>query len=178
MEEERRCDNCGEIIGEDDDFLELDDGTILCEECREEYDECVMCGKICKIDDMFPWGDECRICESCLEEQCPSFDSEENEKETARAYEAMKARYLGRVSSQYADETVELTYDTDDPCVHYTLSVTFDDEGVITDISRLTAEMTLSEWVNGTDTREYPISEEDYDSLADNMFSDEGIFDD
>ena len=173
MDEEKRCDCCGEIIDEDDEYEVLEDGTTLCSSCFEnEYEECAMCGEIRHVDDMSWWGD-CRICSDCLEEQCPSFDGEENEKETAQAYEAMKAKYLGRKSARYADRTVTLTYDLDEPCVRYSLPVTFDKNGVITDIARLTARMILSEGITSSDTRPYAVDEEDYGWRVDAMFDDE-----
>lgn len=173
MDENRICDCCGEEINEEEeDFYELEDGTILCSSCYEnEYDECAMCGEIVRIDDMFPWGD-CRICPECMEEQCPSFDQEENEAETTQAYENMKAKYVGRKALEYQKGTFDFDYESDDPCVLYTLSVTFDDDGVITDISRLSAEMLISEDVKSSETRDYPISDDDYVGVVDKMFDD------
>ena len=82
----------------------------------------------------------------------------------------MKAKYIGRKALEYKSGTFDFDYDSDDPCVHYTLFVTFDDEGVITDISRLSAEMLLSEDVKSSTTRDYPISDDDYDWIVETLF--------
>ena len=167
---ELECSNCGELIEEGDEYEELEDGTILCEPCYEElYSECVICGEMKLADDMQPWGDY-PICPECLEEICPTFVRAENEKETTEAYESMKKRYIGRKVSNFEDVSCELEYDLDDPCVKYTMSVDMDEDGIITDISRLSAELLLSEWVNGSNWRPYPIKSDDYEDLVDSIF--------
>ena len=170
---ELKCADCGELIEEDNDYEELEDGTILCETCYEERYadcvECVICGEMKPADDMEPWG-EYYICPDCLEEKCPTFNEIENEKETTEAYESMKKRYIGRKVSNFEDVSCELEYDLDDPCVKYTMSVEMDEEGTITDISRLSAELLLSEWDTGSDWRPYPIERDDYEDLVDSIF--------
>ena len=172
------CSNCGEPIEEDEEYETLEDGSLLCSSCFDElYAQCVMCGKAVLRDDLKPWGDDL-ICPDCLEKECPSFDPKENEKETAAAYEAMKRKYIGRKVAKCKDAPSELEYDSSDPCVRYSLSVELDDEGRICDISRLTAELLLSEWENGSDWEPYRIDSDDYGWLVDSMFDEEYEFED
>ena len=177
MKKEKVCAHCGEPL-EEDESEQLEDGTLLCSYCYDElYAECEMCGKVVLRDDMLPWGD-CSICPECMEEQCPSFDEKENEKETANAYEAMKERYIGRKVVNYKNQTLQMTYELDDPCVTYSLYVVFDEEGIITELSKLSAEMLLSEWVNGSNWRPYAIRNDDYDWIVDDMFEEYVEFED
>lgn len=172
MKEPLICAECGEEIDEDSEYRELEDGTVLCEFCYDElYSECCICGKAVLADELLPWGDS-SICSECLEVICPEFDEDENETETTEAYQAMLCRYVGRIVSNSDDVDRELEYDLDDPCVKYRLSVDMDEDGRITGISRLTAELLLSEWVNGSDWRSYRIENDDYTDIVDAMLED------
>lgn len=54
------------------------------------------------------------------------------------------------------------------------LSVFYDYEDRISDISRLEAELVLSEWERGSTSRDYLISDDDYDWVVESMFDDYG----
>ncbi len=167
-EEKKICSECGEEI-EDDDYEVTEDGEILCGFCwSENYRECIMCGKATRISDMSYWGDEL-ICPECLEGECPTVDEEDQDRETDEAYRAMLARYVGRRASGYRGMSLRLTGEMPDEGITYSITVDFDDEGVIVDVSRLSAERVLSEWVNGSDVRSYPVYPDDYGELVDDM---------
>ena len=173
------CAECGEPIEENEEtegedgekgYVELEDGTILCECCYEEmYGTCEMCGAIVPRDELEFWGD-CRICAACMEAECPSVDEEKNEDETTPAYEAMRARYIGRKSTANRGRILDLTFEIEDSAITYSMTAEFDDDGVLVDVSRLSAEITLSEWERGSSTRAYRICPEDYGWIADDMF--------
>ena len=56
------CERCNTELEPDDDYVTLEDGTVLCQYCfDEEYTECDECGEITPIDDLLFWG-EIRIC--------------------------------------------------------------------------------------------------------------------
>ena len=97
MDEERICRQCGEPIdGDDEDAVQLEDDSWVCSNCYDEaYFTCDICGEITPIEAGAYWGDA-QICADCLEERCPSFDEQENLQETTAAYEALRARCLGR----------------------------------------------------------------------------------
>ena len=167
---EKICDCCGEIINEEEsEFYELEDGRIICETCFDyHFGKCEMCGKITEQDDLTFWGD-IRICSDCLEDECPSFDEEEQEEETREAYEAMLKRYVGRPVTLPDGENY-LSYSLEDPDqpVTYDFTVTVEN-GHIKDISRLTATLLLSESYTSHEDRPYPIDPFDYESIAEDM---------
>ena len=51
-----------------------------------------------------------------------------------------------------------------------------DADGVITDVSPLTAEILLSEGVTSSDWEDYPISSDDYEWFAEDMLKDSIYF--
>lgn len=180
MEDEKKavCMKCGrEIDPETDDYEEIADDCegeecgLLCEECMDKYAQCEMCGRLTLVEDLTYWGDV-QICPDCLDAECPgmNFDEEWNIEQTTEAYEAMKARYVGRKAENHAGETLEMTMELDEPCVTYSMEVTFDEDGVITDVSRLSAVVLLSEGCTSSDRRPYEIDEDDYEWVADDMF--------
>ncbi len=163
------CSECDEPIYEGDEYHQTDNGQLLCESCYNDmFAECEMCGNVVSDDELVFLGD-IRICPDCLEEQCPSFDEKQNKEETTEAYEAMLKRYIGRKSISFKGKTVDLSTGTSDSNVDYSLSVTVDENGIITDISRLSAEMLLSEGVKSSNWRPYAIDSDDYEYVVDNL---------
>ncbi len=165
MAEEKKCAICGDIIDEEDEdqeYQELDDGRIVCESCYEfSTKECDECGRRFPEDELEPWGDDMRLCPECFKEIFPDFDEEENREETKDAYEAMKARYIGRKLEDW--EELDIRTEMDDDSFSYSICIDIDDDNVITDISPLTCER--CQWIGIT--REswlpYPISASDYE---------------
>ena len=172
MDEERICCKCGEPIDEDDEgAVELEDGSWVCSCCFDEhYITCDICGEIVPAGDSAYWGDA-QICAACLEERCPSFDEQENLQETAAAYEACRAKYLGRtVAEQYRGQTVTVSWQfSDETDIDYELTVTVDDECRIADLSPIQAEMLLSEGISSSDRHPYPVCDDDYDYAGDEI---------
>ncbi len=162
-----KCVNCEGLFPKEE--LTEEDGEYYCEYCHGElFDECYMCGKIFPAEDMQYWGDVL-ICPECMEEQCPSFDEEENEKETTEAYEAMLKKYVGRKSTAYKGKEVDLSTGTSDSNTDYSITVTLDDDGIITDVSRLSAEMLLSESERSSEWRPLAIKPDDYEWMVDDL---------
>ena len=172
-EETLICSKCGEEISEDDEYETTEDGDILCQDCFEDlYSTCGLCGKVTLDDDLAWWGD-LRICPDCMEEKCPSFDEEDNLEETEEAYEEMKEKYLGLRVEKYRDKTITIDYIKDqytDFETNYSISVTFDNEGRISDISRLSASKCISESERYSDWRDCPVDDYDYSWTVDKMF--------
>ncbi len=171
--DELKCSHCGEPIEEEDESYQLEDGSVICSNCYDdEYSECELCGKITLIDDMTYWGD-CRICPDCLEDQCPAFDEEEVKKATAEAYEAFRNRTIGKKTAGLIEGENYLTYeDSSEPAISYEFFVTVDGDGIITDVTRLSAQMLLSEGATSSEWRPYPIDECDYSDIADEVLED------
>ena len=147
------------------------------EEYLEEYEDgdyarCEICEARVPEDELTWWGD-CRICPDCLDERVPSFDEEENEAETTEAYEEMLERVLGLQTKHLRVGENLLTYDAGDETAQvYSVTVTVDENGVITNVSRMTCEIQLSESTTSSDWRPYPIDGEDYDWIIDEMLED------
>ena len=168
----KKCEECENLFPEYDliDVEVHGEYKSYCESCHDRlFKGCDICGRSALEDDMVFWGD-CKICPDCLEERCPSFDEAENQKETTRAYEAFLKKYVGRKSLVKSNTTEDLECEVGDeaPCRYY-LSVTLDEKGVITDISRLTAKMLLSESLSSSDWRPYRIDDRDYTLFAEDM---------
>lgn len=167
------CSNCGDDIKPDEEYALLEDGTILCLGCYDSaFPECVFCGKRVSELDMEYWGD-CLCCPECYEGFNPSFDPEENEQETTEAYEAMLKKYIGRKSTTIRDDSVDLELEcTECGLVYYRLTVDIDEAGTIYGISRLTAEIELSESQKSSSWGNYIIRDEDYVDKVDKMMKD------
>ena len=172
-EDAKECSNCREIIETDEEYAIQEDETILCYRCySHQYPKCEFCGERIPEDDMKFWGD-CYCCPECYEGFNPSFDEEKNEKETTEAYEAMLKRYMGRKARFVRDDSVDLELETSDcGLVNYKMTVDIDEDGVIYDISRLTAEILLSESERSSDWGSYIIRNEDYKDKVDEMMLD------
>lgn len=158
------CSNCLTRIYPGDQYFMEDTGTIICSGCFDHaFPKCEFCGKRVPGDDMLFWGD-CYCCPDCYEDFNPSFDPEENERETTQAYEAMLKKYIGQKSKTIRNDNVELELENVD-CgyVIYRMNVDFDEEGIITDISRLTADILIGESQRSESWEEYIIRNEDYE---------------
>ena len=162
------CAECGEEIEEGADTYETDNG-IICESCfNDKYFICDLCDKVTPIDDMKYWGD-CRICPECLEEECPSFDQDENDKETDEAYKEALEEYIGRKTT-FSPGSHYLTYKfryTDN--TEYSINVTIDDENRISELTRLRAQTLVWESDTSSEWEDQPIDEGDYDWILPNM---------
>lgn len=167
------CSNCSDDIKPGDEYAVQEDGSLLCFDCYDfAYPKCEFCKKRVAEDDMKYWGD-CYCCPECYEGFNPSFDPDENEKETTEAYEAMLKRYIGKKSSSIRDKTVELETEYDDcGLVTYRMTVDIDEDGTIYEISRLTAEILLSETEKSSNWDSYMICNEDYVDKVDEMMLD------
>ncbi|MGN1021196.1 MAG: hypothetical protein ACI4O7_12585 [Aristaeellaceae bacterium] len=172
MDEERFCCECEAPIEEDDeDAVQLEDGSWVCSCCFDEYYiTCEICDAVVPVDDSAWWGDA-RICAACLEERCPSFDAQENLRETAAAYEAFKTRYLGRrVVEALRGKTGPVRWQlSDETEIRYEMTVTIDDDCRIADLSPIQAEMLLSEGFTSSDWRPYAVCDDDYDDAAEEI---------
>lgn len=176
FENTRECTNCGECFPEEEGILFR--GEWYCEYCYEELTApCDICGNIVLAEELCSWGDN-RICPDCMEERVPSFDKEQNAKETEPAYLALKQRYVGKRTEDLepGEHGFDCSITTDETDIRYYISVTVDADGVITDVSPLTAEILLSEGVTSSDWEDYPISSDDYEWFAEDMLQDSIYF--
>lgn len=164
------CSNCSDDIEHGDEYALFEDKTVLCLGCYDfAFPKCEFCGKRAPEDEMKYWGD-CHCCPECYEDFCPSFDSDENKEETTEAYEAMLKRYIGRKSRSIRHDCVTLQKEYYDcGLVTYRLDVDVDENGIIRDISRLTAEILLSENEKSSSWDDYIIRNEDYVDKVDRM---------
>ena len=164
-----RCAICGEELGEDDEKYETEEG-ILCQSCFDDkYTECEICGKVTPRDDLNWWG-ELQVCTECFEEHVPSFDLSENEEETEEAYQKMLKEYVGKQTTFTKAGEYPLECMTEYAgSVYYRSSVSVDERGLITDISRLTAEIEVAESERWSDMRPYPIDDDDYEYRIEEM---------
>ena len=170
MDKELICKECEEPIDEDDEPIELEDGSLICSECFDMYYfTCEMCETVHHVDDMKYWGD-CRVCPDCLDEQCPSCDVDDNEEETQDAYDALKNEYLGKKAKEvYRGKTVDFDWNTDmdgEYEISYHFQVTIDDNCRISDISRIKAETLLWESTTSSGYSAYPVNDYDYSDIA------------
>ena len=171
-ENDQECVNCGEIIADGEG--EMFRGEWYCDGCYDELTAtCDICGKTVLAEELRFWGDN-QICKDCMEERAPSFDKDENFKETEPAYLAMKQRYVGKKTEDLAQGEHGFSYSitTDETDICYNISVIIDSDGIITDVSPLTAEILLSEGTTSSEWEPYPIDSDDYDWLADEILQD------
>ncbi len=153
-------------------------GKYYCEDCYEtETFECESCGERFPIEEQKFWGDM-RICSECLEDFVPSFDQDENDEETEEAYESLRDTYIGLKTNDLSYGVHELEYidnDSDPAGIYYFISVTIDEHGTVTDISRLRASIALWESVNSSEWAPYPIDPDDYDDRVESIWEDNDI---
>ena len=171
MDEERICALCGEALSEEDEGHILQDGRMVCDDCFEyNCAACDKCGDYVEEDDLTYWGDDYRLCPSCFEEYFPPFDEEKNLEETREAYEGMLKRLVGKKTDQ-EEGIVEIETDMDEDSFRHSIEVTIDEDGRISDISRLTTLRCRSIGIKSEDWYDYPVDSSDYeeDGLAENI---------
>lgn len=172
------CADCGVELDDKTGRKKLEDGRIVCGDCFDNYGVCAGCERHVLEDSLEWWGD-CRLCPECMAEHVPSFDEEDNEEETAEEYEEMRERIIGRQTEDLEPGANDLTFDVGDETEQvYSLTVTVDENGIITDVSRLTCEILLSESITSSNWHPYPIDGEDYDWIVDEMLIDYLVDDD
>ncbi len=180
MEEERFCALCGEMLEEDDEGNYLKDGRLVCESCFDcNCGSCDYCGESFEEDDLTYWGDDLRLCPDCFAEEFPPFDEEKNNAETREAYEAMKKRLIGKKTDQ-EERTVEIATDMDEDSFRHFIDITIDENGRISNISRLTTQRCKSIGITSETWIDYPVDSSDYeeDGLAESLiFSEIEIID-
>ena len=160
MDEAKECALCGEEI-EDEEYHELPDGRIVCDYCYEnQMTECGECGERFPDDDLECWGDDFRLCPDCFRQYFPDFDQEENLKETAEAYEAMKRRHIGKKLDEYSETFIKT--DMDEDSFSYSIEIEVDKNHVITDISPLSIERCKSIGITSETWLPYPVSVDAY----------------
>ncbi len=60
------CENCGELVHQNDAIWCDDNLTLYCQSCAEEYTfNCADCGEIHSIDNRYVTGDDEELCENC-----------------------------------------------------------------------------------------------------------------
>lgn len=60
------CENCGELVHQDEAIWCEDNQTIYCQACAEEYTfTCAECGEIHSVDNRYVTGDDEELCENC-----------------------------------------------------------------------------------------------------------------
>ena len=163
MEEERICALCEEELEEDDKGHVLKDGRLVCDSCFEySCAKCDDCGEYVEEDELDYWGDDYRLCEDCIQKYFPPFDEEKNNEETAEAYEAMLKRLVGKQTDR-EDDYIEIETDMNEESFKYYIEVWTDEEGKISDISRLSITRCKSISIKSEEWVEYPVSPSDYD---------------
>ena len=100
------------------------------------------------------------------------YNREENDRETQEAYEEMRKRYVGRkvLNPEKVDRVIE--YEAEDIGTMYQLTVELDENGVLTELSRLSAELFLNRAEEVIKRRPYPIQNADYETIVDAMLED------
>lgn len=163
MDEERICSHCEEELSEEDEGHFLKDGRLVCDSCFEfSCAACDDCGEYVEEDELENWGDDYRLCPDCFEQYFPSFDKKKNLDETTEAYEAMKKRLIGKKTDRNEAVVVSIDTEMNDDSFSYSIEVTIDEEGRISDISRYSVSRCRAIWERGEDWRDYPVDTADY----------------
>ena len=145
-------------------------------EWYEGFDGCFHCGIDLPMNKYIRWGTDI-LCPECMEMICPSFDEKRNKAETNSAYLKMKERYIGRKVKGVANQVKRIDIDMfGRQFIHYYMDIAVDENGYITDVSRLEAIMLPGPHSNYEEGRLYPITEMDYDSTVDVIFQDDITF--
>lgn len=100
------------------------------------------------------------------------YNREENDRETQEAYEEMRKRYVGRkvLNPEKVDRAIE--YEAEDIGTMYQLTVELDENGVLTELSRLSAYLFLNRAEEVIKRRPYLIPNADYETIVDAMLED------
>lgn len=135
MEEERRCYDCGCVIEEDENYYELEDGDIICEDCRyDNYFECPDCHTLTHNDDGRYVRDlDGDVCVNCIDgyNYCPScgeyYSDEVEFHENYHGEWVCESCY----EEEYDDEYIIRDYHNRDLPIHFlTTSKDLDDETI------------------------------------------------
>lgn len=82
-EEKAYCPNCGAVVLAED-MQELEDGTLVCQDCYEEADECHLCGmRFLYFGTIDKFGN--KYCDYCAREYPEEIETEENAMSIAHA---------------------------------------------------------------------------------------------
>ena len=163
MKDKRICALCNEELSEDNEGHILQDGRLVCDDCFEfNCAACDECGDYVEEDDLTYWGDDYRLCPSCFEKYFPSFNEEKNLEETKEAYEGMLKRMIGKKTNQ-EEGIIEIETDMDEESFRHSIKVAIDEDGRISNISRLTTLRCRYIGIKNEDWIDYPIDSSDYD---------------
>ncbi|MBR7092295.1 MAG: hypothetical protein IKI50_03815 [Clostridia bacterium] len=167
------CSMCEEEITEDTGCNELDDGTVVCDDCYDCLSTCDGCGALVDQDDLTNWGD-CRLCPDCMEDKYPHYDEETESQALKEVYEQTRECYIGRKTNGLKPGSHTLSYDvsTDETDYTYSLTIAIDENGTIADISRLTGSVLLSESITSSVWKQCSVYEDDYKDIVASILED------
>ena len=144
----------------------------------DDLNGCSRCGIVLPKNKYIPWGKE-KLGPDCLEMMCPSFNESQNKAETNSAYLEMKERYIGRKVKGVRNEVKRIDIDMyGHAFIHYYMDIAVDQDGYITDVSRLEAIMLPGPHASYDEGILYPITNQDYVTTVDVIFQDDITFDD
>ncbi len=144
----------------------------------DDFEGCSRCGIVLPENKYIPWGTD-MLCPDCMEMICPSFDEKINKSQTAAAYQEMRERYIGRKVKGIRDEIRRIDIDMYRfDFIHYYMDIAVDQQGIITEVSRLEAIMLPGPHSSYDEGRLYPITDEDYNTTVDVIFQDDITFED
>ncbi len=164
------CALCEEEIPEDEEYT-LGDGRVVCEYCHE-YNcvACDECGEEYPEEELEYWGDDMRLCPECFKQYFPDFDPVQNREDTREAYEAMCRRLIGKKTDNEPD-VYYIETEMDDDSFRYSIEVTVNEEGRISDISRYSVSRCQSIGITSETWHDYPVDPKDYseDGMAEDL---------
>lgn len=144
----------------------------------DDLNGCSRCGIVLPKNQYIQWGNEL-LCTDCMEMICPSFNENQNKAETNTAYLEMRERYIGRKIKDVRGEVKRIDIDMyGHVFIHYYMDIAVDQEGYITDVSRLEAITLPGPHASYDEGRLYPVSEQDYITTVDVIFQDDITFED
>ena len=144
----------------------------------DDLEGCSRCGIVLPKNQYIPWGTEL-LCPDCIEMFSPSFNESQNKAETNTAYLKMKERYIGRKVKGVRNEVKRIDIDMFGRVfIHYYMDIAVDQNGYITDVSRLEAIVLPGPHASYNEGRLYPITEQDYTTTVDVIFDDDIRFED
>ena len=138
-----------------------------------DLEGCSRCGIVLPKNQYVPWGKE-YLCPDCMEMICPSFNENQNKAETNTAYLKMKERYIGRKVKGVRNEVKRIDIDMFGRVfIHYYMDIAVDQNGYITDVSRLEAIALPNPHAAYNEGVLYPVTELDYVTTVDVIFQDD-----
>ena len=158
------CALCDEEIDKSEEKgHELFDGRRVCDACFESSCECCsICGKECHEDDLQYFGDDMLLCPDCFAEEFPEFDEKKNNEETQEAYEAFKARLIGKRTNLEGPGGIICETEMDEDAYRWSVEVTLDENGCIGDVSRIHRQRCQSIAVTMETWLDIPVDNSDY----------------